>query len=213
MAEPSEARANKRRYTDPILFHNGKQVQTKGYCTDVYFDAALKFIENANKNDRNFFVYLPTNAPHGPYHDVPEKLRKHYMKKDLASLMIRKLKGKRLKSEVDKLARIAAMITNVDQNVCRLFKKLDQLGLTKNTIVIFLVDNGPNSSRYVGNKRGMKSHVHEGGVRAPLWVHWPAQLKAGQCSNVIGAHIDLMPTRLDACKGQPAKGVKLDGLR
>jgi arylsulfatase/arylsulfatase A len=108
--------------------------------------------------------------------------------------------------------RIAAMITNVDQNVGRLFKILDQLGLTKNTIVIFLVDNGPNSSRYVGNKRGMKSHVHEGGVRAPLWVHWPAQLKAGQSSNVIGAHIDLMPTILDACNVQPAKGVKLDGL-
>ena len=73
--------------------------------------------------------------------------------------MVGKPKGKRLTDEIDKLARIAAMITNVDQNVGRLLGKLDQLGPTDNTIVIFLVDNGPNTLRYVGDKRGMKSHV------------------------------------------------------
>ena len=211
LAQPSEPRENNRRYTDPILFHNGKQVQTKGYCTDVYFDAAMKFIDKTHKAKRNFFVYLPTNAPHGPYHDVPEDLRKHYMTKDLASLMIRKPKGQRLTAEIDKLARISAMITNVDQNVGRLLKKLDRLGLTENTVVIFLVDNGPNTMRYVGNKHGMKSHVHEGGVRAPLWVQWPAQLKPGQTGTQVAAHIDLMPTILDACGVQPPTGVKLDG--
>jgi arylsulfatase/arylsulfatase A len=211
LAQPSEPRENNRRYTDPILFHNGQQVQTKGYCTDVYFDAALKFIDQANKDERNFFVYLPTNAPHGPFHDVPEPLRQHYMQKDLASLLVRQPKKNRLESEVDKLARIAAMITNVDQNVGRLLERLDQRGLTENTIVFFLVDNGPNSLRYVGNRRGMKSHVHEGGIRSPLWVQWPAQLKVGQSVKEIAAHIDLMPTILDACGVQSPQGVKLDG--
>ena len=70
LAQPSEPRENNRRYTDPILFHNGKQVQTKGYCTDVYFDAAMNFIDKIHKEERNFFVYLPTNAPHGPYSEV-----------------------------------------------------------------------------------------------------------------------------------------------
>ncbi|MCH8148771.1 MAG: sulfatase-like hydrolase/transferase, partial [Planctomycetes bacterium] len=101
--------------------------------------------------------------------------------------------------------------TNVDQNVGRLLGKLDRLGITDNTIVIFLVDNGPNTLRFVGDKRGMKSHVHEGGIRAPLWVQWPAQLKAGQTGAEIAAHIDLMPTILDACGVQPPTGVKLDG--
>lgn len=211
LAQPSEPRENNRRYTNPILFHNGKQVQTTGYCTDVYFDAAMNFIETNHKADKNFFIYLPTNAPHGPYHDVPEDLRKHYLTKDLASLIKRELKGKRLEKEVDTLSRIAAMITNVDQNVGRLFAKLNQLGITENTIVIFLDDNGPNTMRYVGNRRGMKSFVHEGGIRAPLWVHWPAQLKAGQTSDTLAAHIDLMPTILDACDVAIPKAVRLDG--
>lgn len=211
LAQPSEPRANQRRYTNPILFHNGKQVQTHGYCTDVYFRAATEFIEKSLRADRKFFVYLPTNAPHGPFHDVPEDLRKHYLQKDLASLLIRKPTGKRLESEIDKLSRIAAMITNVDQNVGRLLTKLAALGITENTLVIFLVDNGPNTMRYVGNRRGMKSYVNEGGVRAPLWVRWPVRLKAGTASDVPAAHIDLFPTILEACGVAEPANLKLDG--
>ncbi len=211
LAQPSEPRENNRRYTNPILFHNGKQVQTTGYCTNVYFDAAQRFIEKAHKSKRNFFVYLPTNAPHGPYHDVPEDLRKHYMKKDLAGIMVAKPKGKRLDAAIDRLARIAAMITNVDQNMGRLFGKLDALGITDNTLVIFLVDNGPNTLRYVRELRGMKSYVHEGGIRSPLWLHWPARFKPGQTRDEVAAHIDLMPTILEACGVDPPKGLRLDG--
>ena len=211
LAQPSEPRENNRRYTDPILFHNGRQVQTEGYCTDVYFDAGLRFIDKAHREKRRFFVYLPTNAPHDPLHDVPEKLRKHYMKKDLASLIIPKMTGKKLARQVDRLARIAAMITNIDQNVGRLFDKLGQLGITENTIVIFLVDNGPNTMRFVGNKRGKKTEVHEGGIRSPLWVHWPAQLEASTSHDELAAHIDLMPTLLEACGLQPPQNVRLDG--
>lgn len=211
LAQPSEPRENGRRYTDPILFHNGRQVNTKGFCTDVYFDAALQFIEKSHKADRDFFVYLPTNAPHGPYHDVPESLRKEYLKKDLASLTINRIDGARRKAEVDRLSRIAAMITNVDQNVGRLFKKLDSLGITKNTLVIFLVDNGPNTLRFVGDLRGMKSHVHEGGIRSPLWLHWPDRLKAGYSRDEISAHIDLMPTILEACGASAPDSHPFDG--
>lgn len=211
LAQPSEPRENNRRYTNPILFHNGEQVQTAGYCTDVYFDAALEFIEKSHNADRNFFVYLPTNAPHGPYHDVPEDLRKHYMKKDLASLLINEPRGKRRKAEIDRLARIAAMITNVDQNVGRLFETLNRLGISKNTMVIFLVDNGPNTLRYVGELRGKKSDVHEGGIRSPLWIHWPAKLPAGTSRDEPAAHIDLHPTILEACGVEPPEGVRFDG--
>ncbi len=211
LAQPSEPLENHRRYTNPILFHNGAQVQTTGYCTDVYFRAATAFIEKTLAAKRNFFVYLPTNAPHGPFHDVPEDLRKHYLKKDLASLLVRKPRGKRLAAEVDKLSRIAAMITNVDQNVGRLFAKLDTLGITSNTLVFFLVDNGPNTLRYVGNRRGMKTYVNEGGVRAPLWAQWPTRLEPGTRSDQPAAHIDLFPTILDACGVAKPAGLRLDG--
>ena len=211
LAQPSEPPENDRRYTDPILFHNGKQVATKGYCTDVYFRAALDFIEQAHQAERPFFTYVATNAPHSPFHDVPEKLREHYAKKDMAKIVVPKLHGKQLEKEVDRLTRIAAMITNIDQNIGRLFARLDALGLTENTLVIFLVDNGPNSMRYVGPLRGMKAGVFEGGVRSPLWLHWPARLKPGTVRDEVAAHIDLMPTILAACGVAPPADLQLDG--
>ncbi len=213
LAQPSEPRANQNRYTNPILLHNGRQVQTEGFCTDVYFEAALQFMEASHLEQRKFFVYLPTNAPHGPFHDVPETLRQHYVEKQqqLAQLIVGKRQGLRLDEEVDRLARIAAMITNVDENVGRLFEKLESLHITENTLVIFLVDNGPNTRRYVGDRRGMKSEVHDGGIRSPLWLHWPARLEAGYSRNELSAHIDLMPTILDACGVKPPQDLHLDG--
>lgn len=210
LAQPSEPLENDRRYTDPILFDEaGKQVQTKGFCTDVYFDAAMEMISK-NDGGKPFFIYLPTNAPHGPYHDVPEDLREHYMKKDLLSLAVSKVPEPRRAAEKDKLARIAAMITNEDQNVGRLVKFLGEKGLLKNTILIRMNDNGPNSMRYVGDMRGMKTWVHEGGIRSPFWMHWPAKIKAGQEAKIVAAHIDVMPTLLEAC-GAKAGEHKMDG--
>lgn len=211
LAQWSDPLDNQRRYTDPLLFHNGRQVPTKGYCTDVYFSAALKFIEQSRAAGRNFFVYLPTNAPHGPFHDVPEALYAHYRKKDFTPLQLADSGESRQTSDADTLARIAAMITNIDENVGRLFNHLDQLRLTDNTIVIYLVDNGPNTPRAVGPFRGHKSTVCEGGVRSPFWMHWPAQLKAGARSAVPVAHIDVLPTLLDACGVALPDGVAIDG--
>lgn len=210
LAQPSEPLENERRYTDPILFdESGEAVKTKGFCTDVYFDAAMEMI-GAGKKDQPFFIYLPTNAPHGPYHDVPEDLRKHYMKKDLLSLAVAGVPEKRKKAELDKLARIAAMITNEDQNVGRLVEFLEKKDLLKNTILIRMNDNGPNTMRFVGDMRGMKTWVHEGGIRSPFWMHWPEKIEAGREAKITAAHIDVMPTLLEACGAQPGPH-KLDG--
>lgn len=199
IGQPSDPIGAEGKYTDPTLFKNGKQVAMKGYCTDIYFDAAMEFIETAANKNESFFTYIATNAPHGPYHDVPEKLYQEYKKADLESLVINKLNPKRRDAELDKLARIAAMITNIDENVGRLFKKLDELKLTNNTIVIYLNDNGPNSMRYVGQMRGMKTGVDDGGIRSPLLFHWPAKIKPTATSDTMLAHIDILPTILDAC--------------
>ena len=211
LAQPSEPRENNRRYTDPILFRNGEQVETKGYCTDVYFDAARDFIAKCHADEKPFFVYLPTNAPHGPYHDVPPELLEEYKRKDLSPLVVGNLSAKRREGELDRLARIAAMITNVDQNVGRVFEQLNSLNLTDNTLVMFLVDNGPNTRRYVGNRRGMKSEVHDGGIRSPFWAHWPARLEAGHASDKLSAHIDIMPTILAACNVPLPSSLQIDG--
>ena len=211
LAQPSDPLSNNCRYTDPVLIHNGEEIQTQGYCTDVYFRAATQFIERAIAQDRNFFVYIATNAPHGPYHDVPEDLLVQYSR-ELDRLRDLLPKESAANDEnVDSLARIAAMITNIDDNVGQLREFLDKKNIAENTLFVFLCDNGPTPRRYTGQFRGMKCEVLEGGIRSPLWVSWPAKLTSVGPHNEIAAHIDLMPTILEACGVEPDPHVKLDG--
>lgn len=211
LAQPADHPDNDRRYTDAILYRNGKPEHTEGYCTDVYFENAIDFISRKTDNNEPFFTYIATNAPHGPFHDVPETLRKDYENEPLEDLFVPKVNERRLRGEKDKLGRIAAMITNVDENVGRLFAFLERKNLIENTLVIFLTDNGPNTARYVGQFRGKKSDVLEGGIRTPLWLHWPSKLPAGAKRDTLAAHIDLMPTILDICEVDPPENVALDG--
>jgi arylsulfatase A-like enzyme len=212
IGQPSDPVGAEGKYTDPTLFKNGVETPMKGYCTDIYFDAAMKFIESSVAKNENFFTYIATNAPHGPFHDVPEELYQEYLKVDFTPILINKrFQPERLKTETNKLARIAAMITNIDENVGRLFKHLDALGVRQNTIVVYLNDNGPNTLRYVGNMRGMKSHVDDGGVRSPLLFHWPAKVASSKTTDVLCAHIDVLPTILDACDVQAPAELLIDG--
>lgn len=199
IGQPSDPIGAEAKYTDPTLIHNGKEVKMKGYCTDIYFYAAMNLINKAKADGQPFFTYIATNAPHGPYGDVPEQLYEEYKSTDLSPIMVGKLNPKRKEAELDKLARIAAMITNIDENVGRLLEQLDALEIADNTIVIYLNDNGPNTMRYVGDMRGMKSHVDDGGIRSPLLFRWPAKVKANASSDELCAHIDVTPTILEAC--------------
>lgn len=212
IGQPSDPIGGEGKYTDPILFHNGVQKDYTGYCTDIYFDAAFDFMAQSLNADKPFFAYIATNAPHGPYHDVPEDLRKMYMKMDLrGGLANPDVNDKQYEGKRDQLARVFAMETNIDQNVGRLFEKLKELNAYEDTLVMFLVDNGPGGPRFVGPMRGKKGQVADGGIRTPFLAHWPKELKAGQESDRIAAHIDILPTILDAAGAPPVAGVKLDG--
>jgi arylsulfatase A-like enzyme len=180
-------------YTDATMYRNGKPFKTKGYCSDVYTDAAMQFIA-ANK-DKPFFVYLPFNAPHDPL-ETPEGYLKPYLDAGLK----------------DPTASIYAMVTNIDDNVGRLLKKLDELGLARDTIVIFMTDNGPQQQRYNGEMRGLKGTVFQGGIRVPFYVRWPAVLKAGLEVPMPAAHIDVTPTLLEACGAGRHKMPQMDGI-
>lgn len=213
IGQPSDPEGGEGKYTDPILFHNGEREQAQGYCTDVYFDQALGWIRHQSESEKPFFAYIPTNAPHGPFHDVPEELLKKYQAMDLSGAFAQPTQGHPLPNEfdADRLARIFAMIENVDQNVAKLMQGLEDLGIADNTMVVFLVDNGPNTRRHVGGRRGMKASVYEGGVRSPLWVRWPAGLEAGEGADRVAAHIDLMPTILEACGVEAQALANVDG--
>ncbi|MFT7677850.1 MAG: arylsulfatase A-like enzyme [Planctomycetota bacterium] len=205
LAQPSEPPANGRRYTDALLYRNGEEVQTQGYCTDVYFDAAMDFIEESAAAERPFFTYVATNAPHGPFHDVPEDLYGKYKALDVAST----LPGKG--EQADREARICAMLENIDQNLGRMLAGLEERGLLENTIVVFLSDNGPVPGRYNAGLRGFKTGVHEGGIRTPLYVSWGDRFDAETRVEPIAAHIDLLPTILDMTGVEPPAGSALDG--
>ncbi len=213
IGQPSDPPGAEGKYTDPVLFRSGVAEQQKGYCTDVYYTNAMKFMEKSAREKKPFFVYLPDNCPHGPFHDVPPADLKTYKQLDLENSAFPQTKGHKLpaKSNVDKRARIFAMITNVDRNIGRLQDKLKTLGITDNTIVIFMVDNGPNGRRYVAGYNGNKSTIWEGGIRSPFFVQWPSRLKPGQSSNVPSAHIDVLPTLLDAAGISKPEGLKIDG--
>lgn len=213
IGQPADPPGGEGKYTDPILMHNGKPEQYKGYCTDVYFEKAMSWMSKCVSQSKNFFAYIPTNAPHAPFNDVPKDLYERYKAMDLSNRNFPQDKGHKLPDDddPDNRARIYAMITNIDDNMGRLFAKLDQLGITENTIVIFMVDNGPNGSRYVAGFKGMKSYVYEGGIRSPFFFQWPAVVKPGTSSDRIAAHIDVLPTILEACGVPKPNGLEIDG--
>ena len=180
-------------YFDTTLEHNGLPVKTKGYIADVLTDAAVNFIDK-NK-DRPFFCYVPYNPPHSPF-QVPDGYFRQY----------------KLQGMDDKLACVYAMCTNLDYNIGRIFNKLRELGPGKETIVIFLTDNGPNTARFNGDMRGRKGSVHEGGGRVPCFIHWPGQIEPGRTIRQIAAHIDILPTVVELTKVKVPATKPLDGV-
>ena len=198
-------------YFDPILQHNGQPVKTQGYVSDVITDAAIKFI--GDNRAKNFFVYLPFNAPHTPL-EAPPKLVAKYQAMNLKVADFPASSHPIPKAfDPEVTAKIYAMEENIDDNVGRLLSKLDELKLTRDTLVIFFTDNGPQQPRYNAGMLQQKGNVHEGGIRVPLFVRWPAALQGGRIvERVPAAHIDLTPTLLELCKVPKPANVKFDGL-
>jgi arylsulfatase len=195
-------------YFDPTLWHNGKQEAFKGYCSDIFAEQAIGFIEK--NQDTPFFCYLAFNAPHTPL-QVPEKYYQLYKDID-PSVGLEKNSSFLKMSEQDKedARKVYAMVTNIDDNVGRLLKKLDDLKLSKNTIVIFMTDNGPQQPRYVGGMRGKKGSVYQGGVRVPFYLRYPA-LGADKDIQMTAAHIDVLPTLSQLCRFELPHDRKIDG--
>ncbi len=191
-------------YFDDSYFHNGAAKKHDGYCTDIWFDEAMKFI-TANKV-RPFFAYISTNAPHSPL-NVAKKYYEPYVKKGVNRNM----------------AKFYGMIENIDENMGKLIARLDELGLSKNTILIFMTDNGTagggrasNSKRWTGFNaamRGKKGSFYEGGHRVPCFWRWPeGGLGGGRDMAPLTAHIDMAPTLIDLCGLKKPEGVKFDGV-
>ncbi len=154
-------------YFDDHYSHNGTYQEYEGYCTDVWFSEAMRFIEK--NQDRPFFCYISTNAPHSPHH-VPQKYIDLYQQEGLNG---------------NPGAEFYGMVTNIDHNLGLLVKKIDKLNLTQSTILIFLTDNGSGGGLgldqdqfligqgFNAGMRGKKGSQYEGGHRVPFFLRWP----------------------------------------
>ncbi|MFO0809831.1 MAG: arylsulfatase [Gemmataceae bacterium] len=197
-------------YFKPILDHNGKLELFDRYCSDVYTDAAIDFI--AASKGKPFFAYVPYNCPHAPL-QVQEKDVAPYQNLDLSPVVIRstpETKNKTLSAA--NVAKLYGMVANIDANVGRLLAKLAEWNLARDTIVIFLTDNGPQEARFNANLRDLKGTAFDGGIRVPFFVRYPAKLAAGSQLTAPAAHIDLVPTLCTACGLTLPKDRVIDGI-
>ncbi len=198
-------------YHDPVLQHNGQSQKCQGYCSDVYTTAAMEFL--GTPSDRPFFAYLAFNCPHEPL-EAPKAELESYRSVSLAPGEFPQL-GRPIPassiSPTEAIAKVYAMITNIDSNVGRVLSALEARGLARDTIVIFLTDNGPANVRFNAGLRGWKGTVYEGGIHVPCYIRWPGHFPAGRVVDRIAAHIDIAPTLLEACGVSPPAGLRFDG--
>ncbi len=193
-------------YFDDTYERNGTFEKFEGYCTDVWFREGLRFIES-NRN-QPFLLYLALNAPHGPYRVAPEWAKPYQQSATWKN-------G----------ANFYGMIANIDHNMGLLRKRLSELGLSDNTILVFMTDNGTAAGAtfnglesealegYNAGMRGKKSSIYEGGHRVPFFVYWPeGGLTGGRDIDTLAAHIDVLPTLADLCGLSVPHSYQPDGV-
>lgn len=221
------------RYYPAYLWNNQEKVELPGngwtqkstYAPDLIQEKTLKFIEE-NKEDP-FFLFIPIVMPHAELAAPDDEILKKYRLKfgeetpyvggkgsDYGQEMV--IPG--YQSEPYPHATFAAMVGRIDRYVGEVLAKLDQLGLTENTIVIFTSDNGahqeggadPDFFDSNGQFKGYKRDLYEGGIRVPLIVKWPSKVNPGTKSDHLSAFWDWLPTLAEIAKTEEPKEV--DGI-
>ncbi|MDE2776718.1 MAG: arylsulfatase [Chloroflexota bacterium] len=187
-------------YVDDVYFHNGEPTRCEGYCTDVFFDAALEFID-ANKQ-APFFIYLAPNAMHAP-HIVPDRYAAPYLDQGIP----------------EERAKFYGMIANFDENMGRLFARLKALHLDERTLVIFTADHGTaagfdpaTGAGFNAGLRGKKGSLYDGGHQVSFFMRWPRHLPTERNVSQLTAHIDILPTLIELCDLQSAPEIAFDGI-
>ena len=197
-------------YFGDTYFRNGVPEKAEGYSGDIWFNEAIRFIEK-NKT-KPFFIYLPTNTPHGPF-NVDPSYAAPYLKA----------------GEPSTRARFYGMITTIDDNLAQFRRFLKGAGLDQNTLIVYMTDNGTTQgfegprdgypvSGYNAGMRGGKTSAYEGGHKAAGIIYWPqGGLVGGRKINTLTAQIDLLPTFVDMFglktpEHKPWDGTSLAGL-
>ena len=196
-------------YFDDTFMVNGERKQVPGFCTDAFFREAMTWIKRQADSGNPFFAYIPTNAPHSPFWAPEKELKK--AREAMEGHELPNFSGVRRED----LAGYFAMILNIDQNLGRLMRFLEEEGLAENTILIFQTDNGTTfgDRYYPAGMRGRKAQLWEGGHRVPFFLRWPGG-NLGDPRDVGGLTTiqDILPTLLDLCEIQAQQNPDFDGV-
>lgn len=203
-------------YFPPYLLRNSKEVpladneglsKGKTYAQYAIHEAALTFIRENHK--KPFFAYLPYTPPHGSF-DIPDTDPAWARYKD--------------KTWAEPARRYAAMVTMLDRQVGEVLALLRELGIEKNTLVLFSGDNGgadyfataeqprgihsANKHPKSGKEyRGKKGNLYEGGLRVPFVAAWPGTIATGRTTDLLAYFPDILPTLVELSGGQPPEGI------
>ncbi len=173
------------------------------YATYLFKREALRFIEE--NQDKPFFCYVPFNAPHGAsVLDQPNPVQAPQEYMDMYSEPVDERERRRTQHK--------AAITCMDDAIGEILKRVDDLGLTDNTIVIFVSDNGGSGRANNGPLRGQKSQVFEGGIRVPFIVKWPGKVAENQVNDEFLSSMEIFPMLCNAAGVNPPSDVVLDGF-
>ncbi|HUT33719.1 MAG TPA: sulfatase [Planctomycetota bacterium] len=177
-----------RRHGINYMRRNDETIDPKGHATDLFTDWACEWLRE-RKPGQPFFLYLAYNAPHTPIQPPKEWLEK--VKQREPNLP-------------EKRARIVALIEHMDDGIGRVLKCLADTGLDKDTLVVFVSDNGgdlPAGARN-GAVRAGKGTMYEGGLRVPMAARWPGRIKPGSRSERVVLTMDILPTLVEAAGGR-----------
>jgi arylsulfatase A-like enzyme len=188
------------RYGIPSLFRGNQRVREEGYATDLFRREAVRFIDESK--DRPFFLYLAFNAPHAAStfaadkFQVPAKYLGAYPGADPTA----------------NRTKYMAMVTCMDEAVGEVLDRLAALGLGRDTLVLFLADNGGARPGDNGPLRGYKAQIFEGGLRVPFIARWPARIPAGRVTDEFLSALEVLPTLASVAGVAPPEKVVLDGF-
>lgn len=178
------------------LEHNGKDVDETEYVTDALSRETMRFINDASKKEKPFFMYLSYNAPHTPLEAKEEDLK-----------LFQHIKDKKRRT-------YAAMVYAVDRGVGKIVEKLKQTNQFENTLIVFLSDNGGKTIAGANNhplKEG-KGSAYEGGFRVPMFLHWPNVVPAGKTYSYPISALDFYPTFAHLANAKIPEDKALDGV-
>lgn len=192
-------------YFNAPMEDNGVRVRGKGYIADDITDHLIDFISTEMRGDSPFLAHVSFNTPHSPM-SVPDAHWELFRDRTIA------LTGHGDKEDIQHTRAALAMVENLDANVARVLDALRSHGILKNTIIVYLSDNGPNGNRWCGQMKGIKGSTDEGGVRSVCGICWPDQIAPLTIVREPTAAIDLLPT-LAGLAGVPIKRDQpLDGI-